>query len=148
MAATKFMMSAPVAIGLDYSVTKTIILLIIGGWLGTAVFYYAGGWVTDQIENLIRKVFRSSKPKKRFTKGNRRIIKIKNAFGIWGITLLTPSFLSIPIGCVVAARYYEKDKRTVPLLFFFTVVFAFIYTFFWNWVINSGNGFFKQFIAA
>ncbi len=60
--------------------------------------------------------FRSHHHPKVFTKGNRRIIKVKRRFGIWGIAIVTQLGISMPVGTFIAERFY-KDKKKVILVF-------------------------------
>jgi hypothetical protein len=76
------------------------------------------------------------KKKSVFSKRNRRIIKIKNKFGLTGIAILTPVLLSIPLGAFLGERFY-KDKRKVILsisvwVVIWSVAFYFIYYFFYD----------------
>lgn len=54
--------------------------------------------------------------KKKFTRTNKMIIKIKHLFGIWGICVFSPLLLSIPIGTIVAAKFYGEDKNAFPII--------------------------------
>lgn len=56
------------------------------------------------------------KEKKKFTRLNKTIVTIKRFMGIYGITLIGPLFLSVPIGSIVAAKFYGRRKETLPLL--------------------------------
>lgn len=56
------------------------------------------------------------KVKKKFTRTNKFIVKIKHRLGIVGITFYAPLFLSIPIGTIIAAKFYGKQKKTYPLI--------------------------------
>ncbi|MDZ4664795.1 MAG: hypothetical protein SGJ15_07960 [Bacteroidota bacterium] len=60
--------------------------------------------------------------KKIFTKGNRRIIKIKKRFGLVGLAFITPIFPGIAIGAFIAERFY-KDKFKVIMYLNVSVVF-------------------------
>ena len=64
------------------------------------------------------------KPKKKFTKMNKLIVWIKRNIGIYGVTLLAPLFLSIPIGSIICAKFYGKRKRTFILMMFFTAMYS------------------------
>jgi hypothetical protein len=56
------------------------------------------------------------KLKRNFTRINKLIVKTKQKLGIYGIALYAPFFLSVPLGSIVAAKFYRKDKRTFPLI--------------------------------
>lgn len=56
------------------------------------------------------------KLKRKFTRFNKLIVKLKHRFGIYGIAFYAPLFLSVPVGSIVTAKFYGKDKRTFPLI--------------------------------
>ena len=56
------------------------------------------------------------KVKKRFTKMNRFIIKLRLKLGIVGISFFIPFLLSVPIGSIITAKFYGDDRRTYPLI--------------------------------
>lgn len=49
---------------------------------------------------------------------------------MFGLALLTPSVISIPIGAVVSARFYRQDKLMLPMLLISTVLWCFVLTLF------------------
>lgn len=114
---------------------KVFIASCAGGIGGTIFYTYLSAgllkWWEDYKDrkNLFTK-------KKIFTKSNRRVIRIKNRFGLTGIAILTPVLLSIPLGSFLAERFY-KDKRKVILaisswVMIWSVVCYFIYYFFYD----------------
>lgn len=54
--------------------------------------------------------------KKKFTKTNRFIIKIKKTMGIYGMAMYVPLFFSIPLGVIITAKFYGKNKMTYPII--------------------------------
>jgi len=56
------------------------------------------------------------KVKKKFTRTNKFIVKLKRRLGIVGIAFYAPLFLSIPIGTIITAKFYGKLKKTYPLI--------------------------------
>ncbi len=50
--------------------------------------------------------------KKVFTRGNKLVVRMKRSLGIVGISMFAPLFLSVPIGSIISAKFYGKDKRT------------------------------------
>lgn len=51
-----------------------------------------------------------------FTRTNKMIVRMKRALGIYGICFWAPFFLSVPIGSIITAKFYGKDKRSFPLV--------------------------------
>lgn len=68
------------------------------------------------------------KKKKVFIFSNKLIIRIKKTFGIYGVCLWIPLFLSIPVGSIVAAKFFNKDKRAFPLVVLGILLNGFILT--------------------
>lgn len=66
------------------------------------------------------------KPPKKFTRVNKLLVKIRSTFGIYAFTLLAPLFLSIPLGSIVCAKFYGNQKKTLPLMIFFTASYGVI----------------------
>lgn len=56
------------------------------------------------------------KVKKKFTRMNKFIVRIKHRLGIVGIAFYAPLFLSIPVGTIIVAKFYGKQKKTYPLI--------------------------------
>lgn len=123
-AATKFAMAVGYMLlpTTGYNYTEIVITLILGGTTGVVFFYYATGWLNALIDKLLPK----KKKKKVFTKGNRRFIKIKNKYGLIGISALTPILLSIPLGCFLASRFYKGKKTTIPIMLVGILFWAFV----------------------
>jgi len=53
---------------------------------------------------------------------NRRIVRIRQRFGLWGIALITPPIFSIPVGAIVASSMYS-DKKMIFFTMFVSVLF-------------------------
>jgi len=51
--------------------------------------------------------------RKKFSKRNRFIVKTRTTYGKWGIMLLTPVALSIPIGAFLLRKYYSGQPNTL-----------------------------------
>lgn len=54
--------------------------------------------------------------KRMFTRTNKFIVRIKKSLGIIGTSFWLPFFLSIPLGSIVTAKFYGKQKKTFPLI--------------------------------
>jgi hypothetical protein len=115
--ALKFFLAPPAAIIAGLSFFESILYTSIGGIGGFLIFFHFG--------KLIRRFFIRSfktKPKPKFSKRNRKIIRIKNSYGFWGLAFLTPCLLGIPLGAILAAGFYGKQKWT-SLVFCLLIVF-------------------------
>ncbi len=54
--------------------------------------------------------------KKKFTKMNKFVVRMKMKFGIFGIAMYAPLFLSVPLGSIVTAKFYGKEKKTFSII--------------------------------
>jgi hypothetical protein len=108
----------------DYNYLQCILTSCAGAIFSTIVFTYLSDGIIKWWEKFKDKWITKKGPKKHFTKSNRRIIKIKNRFGLVGIAALTPILLSIPLGAFLAERFY-KDKKKV-------IIYISIATVFWS----------------
>lgn len=118
----KFLFGPTTIIALGYTFWETIGLSILGGWLGVFVFYYGGSWLFGVISSNS-----SKKPKKKFNRQNRFVIWLKNGFGLNGIAF-TLGWGSIPLVCLIAAKYFREDKRTIYYLLTSIVAWSFLLT--------------------
>jgi len=133
LASTKFLFAPSVSL-YTFGFWETILFVSIGGIAGVSAFYFSAGWFIDfnhrrrlKKEELLRS---QGKPiiKKVFTPGRRKIIRIKRAFGLTGIAIVTPCIISIPIGSILAARFYHHKKQTVFVLYLSVIIWAFVLT--------------------
>jgi hypothetical protein len=56
------------------------------------------------------------KTKKKFTRMNKFIVRIKHRLGIVGLSFFAPFFLGIPLGTIIAAKFFGHQKKTFPLI--------------------------------
>ncbi len=129
----KLMASAIFSLGLGYGFWETFIYTSIGGCIGVFFFYRFSGWLMKRAR--LRRLHRAIaekhgvvvRPAKRvFTKRNRWIIRVKQGSGLKGLAALTPVVLTIPIGSIIAARYFRHDRRTLPALMVAVVLQAMV----------------------
>jgi len=93
---------------------QTFIVVLIGGMIGVTFFYYSAGYFMEKAAEKRRK---SGKVKKKFTRLNKTVVKIKQKLGVYGIALLSPSFFSIPVGSIIAAKFYKHNKSTIFIMY-------------------------------
>jgi hypothetical protein len=114
-----------------------------GAIFGTVFFTYLSAGLLKWWDQLKEKWFTSKHPKKIFTKSNRRVLRIKHRFGLIGIAILTPIFLSIPIGAFLAERFYKDKKKVIVYLsvsaLFWCFTLYFLYLFFYTSFKNVVN---------
>jgi len=119
-----------------FSFVETILWTNIGGIAGIYFFAYLSGKLIAWWNRNFRKPSRISpemkgKTKKIFTKRNRRMVRIKNQYGLIGIALTTPLLLSIPVGVFLVVRYYRASRVKFLYLIASNVIWSLIYTAFY-----------------
>ncbi len=114
-----------------------------GAIFGTIVFTYLFAGILKWWNNLKEGLFSSKHPKKTFTKSNRRIINIKHRFGLTGIAILTPIFLSIPIGAFLAERFYKNKKKVIIYLSISAIIWCIVLYFVFLFFYDTFNNWFK-----
>jgi hypothetical protein len=135
----KFAATFPVAIYImKMSFAETLIYTNIGGIIGVFTFFYFSGflirmWNTYWPENL--KFYR--KTKKIFSKRNRRFVSIRLRYGLFGIVLLSPVILSIPLGSFLTVKYFGTKTSNVIWLVTGQAFWSLVYTFFYTRVKTS-----------
>lgn len=123
LATIKFMVAPLPGQRLHLSFLETYLASCAGGIVGAAIFYFAAEFflkwshdkkVAKQEAALAQGI--TLPVKKKFTKLNKFIVRIKMKLGFIGICFWAPFFMSIPIGAIVVAKFYGKRKMTFPLI--------------------------------
>jgi hypothetical protein len=126
----KMMVAAVAGVGFELGFFQTFLFTSIGGCLGVLIFYRLSGWLTERARvKALRKrataiASGAASAVRIFTKRNRWIIRLKHTSGLSGVAALTPLVLTIPIGSMLAARYFRHDRRTIPVLMLSVVLQA------------------------
>ncbi|MGB1039946.1 MAG: hypothetical protein ACPGVD_03660 [Flavobacteriales bacterium] len=94
-----------------------------GGIAGATFFYYSASYF---LKRAAKKT--ALKSRKKFTRTNRLIIRTKHKVGVYGLAFLTASFISIPIGSIILAKFYRHEKSTIYILYGTISLIAFILT--------------------
>ncbi len=122
-ATVKFMFAPFAGNGMGLPFWETFLAAFAGGTFGSAVFYFFSELVmkishnqkVKKQEELERKGI-AIPVKKKFSKTNKFIIRIKHKLGMYGICFWAPFLLSVPIGSIVVAKFYGKLHKTFPLV--------------------------------
>ena len=104
----------------------TWLVVVGGGIFGVTVFYFLAEFFMERAR---KKAIEKGVTKKKFTRMNKLAVKIKQSLGIYGLALLTASFLSIPIGSIISAKFFGHKKSTVFILYAAVVLVGSIMTF-------------------
>ena len=119
------------ALGLDF--WETIFAVITGGFSSFFFFYFITDlflvyvrhlkpvvvFVTPHRTRLRYRNWRTRrqekvKNKRTFTRRNKFFVRMRISYGMWGIIVLTPVALSIPVGAFLLRKYYGHRKEAVP----------------------------------
>lgn len=119
----KFMFTPFAGPAARLSFVETYIVCVAGAIFSAAIFYFMSEFFMKRArEKRARMRHEAAKQglnyieKRKFTKLNKLVVRIKRNFGIYGVSLYAPFFLSVPIGSIIAAKFYGKEKKTFPLI--------------------------------
>lgn len=131
LSSVKLLFAPGASLAAGFSVGQTILVTSIGGCTGVTSFFYFGNWVMVAIRKWHFRLLHGTRSsavhkekKTRSTKRRRAIVRLKTKYGVVGLAILTPAIISIPIGAVVAARYYFHNKWMLPLLLISTLCWS------------------------
>lgn len=133
----KFAATFPlVIIQYDFSFFECILWTNVGGLIGICFFAFLSERLIAWWKRLFRRSNRhiledEQQVKKKFTKRNRRIVRVKQKYGLTGIALITPFLLSIPVGVFLVVRYYHTSKSRFLYLIAANLIWSLIYTAFY-----------------
>ena len=133
----KFAVTFPLVIlQFEFSFVETILWTNVGGILGVYFFAFLSGKLIAWWNLTFGRPHGNSdkdgvQSKKIFTKRNRRIVRIKQQYGLIGIAFATPILLSIPVGVFLVVRYYRSSRAKFFYLMASNLVWSVIYTLFY-----------------
>lgn len=126
----KYLIGVSAAMATMHSAFEGFVLCTLGGLFGVFVITYSG----DQLIHYLRQRARK-KNKPRFTKSNRRLVRIKKYGGVPIIAFLSPIFISLPVGCLFALTFENRRKRII-LWMFISLVFWGTLLFGFKWILQ------------
>lgn len=133
----KFAATFPlVTIQFEFGFAETILWTNVGGIAGIYFFAFLSekliAWWNRLFQKPAHKIVNENKQaKKIFTKRNRRIVRIKQRYGLFGIAMVTPLLLSIPVGVFLVVRYYRSSKTKFLYLIASNLIWSVIYSTFY-----------------
>jgi hypothetical protein len=123
LATFKFSVSTIPGPHLEMTFFETVLASFAGGAFCALVSYFASDLILLFLKKRAHKkqaimLEKGIEPKikKKFTRMNKFIIRIKMKLGQVGICFYAPFFLSVPIGSMVVAKFYGKRWETFPLI--------------------------------
>jgi hypothetical protein len=81
-----------------------MLIVMAGGTFGVLIFTFLGAEISKKLEKY--NFFKMKRSKLR------KLIKIKNGYGLIGIAFITPVIISIPVGCIISSAF-ENDRNRV-----------------------------------
>lgn len=145
LSAVKFgVAGVPAAVFAKFSFFKTITVTTAGGITGTIIFTYVSDFIIKSYKKIKQKVVEKKprKRKKKFTITNRIIVNVKQKLGLTGIAIITPLFLSFPLGVFVAVRYYQNKQLVITNMAISTLAWSVILYFFYHNVYDKISSWF------
>ncbi len=102
---------------------ETYFSCLAGGIFSGTIFYFLGEFLLKRARKKKQAAYQASlqtgiplKHKKTFTPLNKGVVKMKRKLGIVGISFFAPLFMSVPVGTIVTAKFFGKNKFTYPLI--------------------------------
>jgi hypothetical protein len=106
---------------------ETLVVCSLGGITGSFFFSFLIYVVIKLVNKLITKIFPlRNTSKKKFTKVNRFIITMKKKFGVVGVSIIAPLFLSIPLGVFICLKFFGDRPKIIFWMSFFVVFWTIV----------------------
>lgn len=134
----KFMFAFPLAVTFQFSFLNTFLITTAGGISGVIFFaFLSQGLISGWRWLLSKYIFPYPRTARRLRfitgdpdgkkkpvslKKRRRYIRLRKRVGFWGIAVLTPSFISIPIGTFLIVRFYGRTFKNIFLVCLLVIV--------------------------
>lgn len=107
LSSVKLVLGISTALLKKYLWWEIMLVCASGGVAGTLFFYYAGISFFKWVDSLW-----AGKRKINYAR-NKRYLEYVKKYGMWGIIVLTPVLLSIPVGNIIGARYFRRTRYFV-----------------------------------
>ena len=122
LSAIKFFFFYPAFIVMnDYNFWQSMAFGLSAGFVGSVTFIFAGDLLFRFIDKLKPSTNQNTSTNKKLSFRRRRfLVKLRNVYGLPGIAMLSPVLITIPIGCLLAIKYYRN--KTLVLLYFMAAI--------------------------
>ena len=121
LSCVKFMFSPALGPAFDLHWLKTYLAAIIGASITTFVIFY----LSEQLQKRNHKKVvakrlkliaegRANELPKIFSRKNKMIVKLKRKIPVIPFCMWVPYFISIPVGTIICAKFYGKNKVALP----------------------------------
>jgi len=116
---------------IDLNFFNIFVPTYLGAVISMSIFYFSSDFLMERAQKKRELKIKEArekgivlKEKKIFTKMNKLMVKTKQRFGIYMLTLIAPLFFSIPLGSIICAKFYGDKKQTFPLMLLFTGLYG------------------------
>ncbi|MFK7757608.1 MAG: hypothetical protein AB8B53_11830 [Flavobacteriales bacterium] len=105
-------------LSVSHTTFSTLLIGLTAGVCGTTFFYFLSEYFMRRSHrNRITRIKKGkAKPKKKFTRLNKLLVKVKQRIGLIGIAFITPTIVSIPVGTIIMAKFYKNNRWAYPSL--------------------------------
>jgi len=155
VASVKYFWATPYSFGLRLNEWETIFFMEAGGILGFLFYYYFFGFLFKELKLLWPVVYyftpiqfkvrfemwleRKRERKltaRKFTSRNKLIVRMRRHSGMWGLVLLSPIILSIPVGGLLGNKYFKHNHRFIPYMILSIVIWGIVSVSFFSTFMN------------
>jgi polyferredoxin len=101
-----------------------------GSCFSAVIFFFIGRAIDD-----VGQKKQGKSEKKINFKRNRKIIRIKNKFKLFGVSM-TIGIISVPMGSLLVGKYFGKNKKAIPTLIAASFIWSFGITYITAFVVG------------
>lgn len=122
LSSVKHFFGGVAAAGYGYGFLEAVLYTAIGGLLGVLFFIF----LSQSLQHFWRYLFPNRKPKRKFSRMSRFVVKVKQRFGLAGIAFITPWILTVPVGTMISCGLYPNKTRVFTAHALSVVMWSFI----------------------
>lgn len=116
---------------------EAMVVCSTGGIAGVVISSFLIDAILKKITTLINRYYpERNKEKKKFTKTNRFIVKVKKNFGVIGVSAVAPLLLSLPLGVFLCLKFFGDRSKIIfwmsVSILFWTILLFFCFSHFRN----------------
>lgn len=145
VAGVKYFWATPYSYGMKLNEWETFFFMEAGGILGFLFYYYFFGFLFKELKLLWPVVYYFTPVQfkvrfemwlmrqrtkrlyaKKFTQRNKLIIRIRKLYGMWGLVILSPVILSIPVGALLGNKYFKHNNHFIPYMILSIILWGII----------------------
>ncbi len=135
LASVKFMFAPLYGLGVGLNFYETYLALLAGGITTSFIFFKLTFRLLERAKRkrqLRRKQaesmgFEYFEPKK-FTRTNKLVVRMRRRFGFWVCAFFFPFFLSVPVGTIIATKFFGSRPLFFPVVCFGLATNGFVAT--------------------